>query len=104
MIREWLLPGWLMAVQAFVTLALILSFASQILLACVIVRWPLRTVLRYEWVFVCCSFVMVALASKFFLSICLDIYHEIMMLVGRSFQRVLPCEPTVNFLYTKFLN
>nr|CAD7442942.1 unnamed protein product [Timema bartmani] len=32
-IREWLLPGWLMVVQAFVTLALMLSFTSQIIIA-----------------------------------------------------------------------
>ncbi|KAI5634776.1 PMP-22/EMP/MP20/Claudin tight junction domain-containing protein [Phthorimaea operculella] len=66
-IREWLLPGWLMSVQAFVTLALILSLAAQILQACVIVRWPLRTVLRYEWIFVSSSFIMVALSSAFLL-------------------------------------
>lgn len=66
MIREWLLPGWLMAVQTFVTLGLILSFTAQVLLACVIIRWPLRTVLRYEWIFVSISFVMVALCSEYF--------------------------------------
>lgn len=66
MIREWLLPGWLMAVQSFVTMALILSLTSQVLLACVIVRWPLRTVLRYEWIFVTFAFIMVAISSKFY--------------------------------------
>lgn len=65
MIREWLLPGWLMAVQSFVTLALILSLTSQVILACVIVRWPLRPILRYEWIFVTCAFIMVAISSKF---------------------------------------
>lgn len=64
-IREWLLPGWLMVVQFFVTLALILSLTSQVLLACVIVRWPLRTVLRYEWIFVTAAFIMVAVSGKF---------------------------------------
>lgn len=64
-IREWLLPGWLMAVQAFVTLALMLSFLAQVLLACVIVRWPLRPVLRYEWICVSISFISVASASGF---------------------------------------
>lgn len=65
MIREWLIPGWLMAVQSFVTLALMLSLMSQVLLACVIVRWPLRPVLRYEWIFVSFAFGMVATSSKF---------------------------------------
>lgn len=49
-IREWLLPGWLMVVQALVTLALMGSFTAQGLLALVLVRWPLTTVLRYEWI------------------------------------------------------
>ncbi|XP_013195001.1 uncharacterized protein LOC106138407 isoform X2 [Amyelois transitella] len=62
-IREWLLPGWLTAVQSFVTLALILSLTAQVLLACVIMRWPLRAALRYEWIFVSCSFAMVTLSS-----------------------------------------
>ncbi|CAH2263036.1 uncharacterized protein LOC120623483 [Pararge aegeria] len=64
-IREWLLPGWLMAVQTFVTLGLILSFTAQALLACVIVRMPLRTVLRYEWIFVAIAYIMVVLSSVF---------------------------------------
>lgn len=63
-IREYLLPGWLMAVQTFVTLALMLSFTAQALLALVIIRIPLRTVLRYEWIFVSISFIMVAITSK----------------------------------------
>ncbi|CAK1599844.1 unnamed protein product [Parnassius mnemosyne] len=64
-IREWLLPGWLMAVQSFVTLALMLSLTAQVLLAGVIVRWPLRIVLRYEWIFVSSAFIMVAISSLF---------------------------------------
>ncbi|XP_061712529.1 uncharacterized protein LOC133521533 [Cydia pomonella] len=64
-IREYLLPSWLMAVQAFVTLALIFSLSAQVLLACVIVRWPLRTVLQYEWIFVSVSFLFVAVSSLF---------------------------------------
>ncbi|KAJ9588636.1 hypothetical protein L9F63_018070, partial [Diploptera punctata] len=44
-IREWLLPGWLMVVQAFVTLGLMLSFSSQIIIACELIRLPLEFVL-----------------------------------------------------------
>lgn len=69
-IREWLLPAWLMSVQAFVTLALMLSFTAQILLACVIIRFPLRLVLRYEWTFVSISFILVAISSKFCQKMC----------------------------------
>ncbi|XP_022124168.1 uncharacterized protein LOC110999436 [Pieris rapae] len=66
-IREWLLPGWLMAVQAFVTLAFMLSFTAQVLLACVIIRMPLRNVLRYEWMYVSSAFIMIAVSSAFLL-------------------------------------
>lgn len=83
MIREWLLPAWLMAVQSFVTMALILSLMSQVLLACVIVRWPLRTVLRYEWIFVTSAFIMVAISSKYQKYI-IKIHKEYLFLVGKS--------------------
>ncbi|KAL1140422.1 hypothetical protein AAG570_000354, partial [Ranatra chinensis] len=48
-IREWLLPGWLLTVQTFVTLALILTFSSQTLIALIVTRYPLKFVLNYEW-------------------------------------------------------
>lgn len=48
-IREWLLPGWLLTIQTFVTLALIMSFTAQMLAALVVVRYPLKLVLKYEW-------------------------------------------------------
>lgn len=54
-----------MAVQAFVTLAFMLSFTAQVLLACVIIRMPLRNVLRYEWIYVSSSFLMIAVSSKY---------------------------------------
>uniref|UniRef100_A0A1B6DPT9 EXPERA domain-containing protein n=1 Tax=Clastoptera arizonana TaxID=38151 RepID=A0A1B6DPT9_9HEMI len=48
-IREWLLPGWLLAIQAWMTLAFLLSFGSQIIIAGIVVRFPLNFVLHYEW-------------------------------------------------------
>ncbi|XP_043476489.1 uncharacterized protein LOC122507697 [Leptopilina heterotoma] len=48
-LREWLVPGWLMVVQAFVTLSLFLSLIAQGIIASVTIRYPLRFVLRYEW-------------------------------------------------------
>lgn len=63
-IREWLLPGWMMFVQALVTLALILSLFCQVVLALVCIRWPLRPILRYEWMCTGISFVCTASASK----------------------------------------
>ncbi|XP_076281460.1 claudin superfamily protein pickel [Lasioglossum baleicum] len=59
-IREWLLPVWLLVVQTFVTVALLLSFAAQVMIALTLVRWPLRFVLNNEWIlsasaFLCCA-------------------------------------------------
>ncbi|XP_011505538.1 PREDICTED: uncharacterized protein LOC105368256 [Ceratosolen solmsi marchali] len=48
-IREWLLPGWLMVVQAFVTLALLISFFGQAILILILIRFPLKFVLENEW-------------------------------------------------------
>ncbi|KAK9737035.1 PMP-22/EMP/MP20/Claudin tight junction [Popillia japonica] len=59
-IREWLLPPWLMAVQAFVTMSLLLSFSAQMIMALQLCRWPLNFILKYEWIlsaidFICCA-------------------------------------------------
>lgn len=67
-IREWLLPPWLMAVQAFVTMSLLLSFGAQVLMAMQICRWPLRFVLRYEWILSMIDFICTAFAGEFCLS------------------------------------
>lgn len=64
--------GWLMVVQAFVTLGLILSFTAQIIIALELVRWPLRFVLKYEYLlsgiaFVCnatCGNLVLVFVSK----------------------------------------
>jgi hypothetical protein len=55
-IREWLLPGWLMVVQAFYTLAFISTFSTQIVLGFLVTRWPLKFVLSTEMfmTFACC--------------------------------------------------
>lgn len=63
-IREWLIPGWLMVVQTFVTLALMLSFSAQTLAALTLIRWPLKFVLRYEWLLTSLCFLFNATASK----------------------------------------
>ncbi|CAG7822815.1 unnamed protein product [Allacma fusca] len=47
-IREWILPGWLMTVQAFFTLAFMASFGVQAILALLVTRWPLKIVMRNE--------------------------------------------------------
>lgn len=65
MIREYLLPGWLLAVQAFVTLAFINTFASLGIMACVVCRYPLKTVLRYEWLLTYTALAAVSSSSVF---------------------------------------
>lgn len=64
-IREYLLPGWLMAVQTFVTLAFIDTFAALAIMACEVCRYPLKFVLRYEWLLTTVSFVAVTASSVF---------------------------------------
>lgn len=54
LIREKLLPGWLMVVQLFFTLGLISSFLGQIIIVGLILRFPLEIILRFEWQF--CTF------------------------------------------------
>lgn len=62
--RDWLLPVWLMVVQTFVTLALLLSFFAQITIALILIRWPLRFVLHYEWILSSVAFTCDAIAGK----------------------------------------
>lgn len=63
-IREWLLPGWLLAVQAFVTISFLLSFGAQAIMACQLCRWPLEFVLQYEWILTAINFIAVAVTGK----------------------------------------
>jgi heme/copper-type cytochrome/quinol oxidase subunit 1 len=64
-IREYLLPGWLMAVQTFVTLAFIDTFVALGIMACEVCRYPLKFVLRYEWLLTTISFVAVTASAVF---------------------------------------
>merc|ERR1712214_171898 len=66
------LPGWLMVVQLFVTLALIASFLGQVVIVCLLLRAPLEWILRFEWYF--CGVALVCkgvTALLLFLSICI---------------------------------
>ena len=53
-----------MVVQAFVTLALLFSFTAQVLAALTLVRWPLKFVLRHEWLLTGLCFIFNATASE----------------------------------------
>jgi membrane-anchored protein YejM (alkaline phosphatase superfamily) len=72
-IREYLIPGWLMVVQTCVTLAFLLTFGSLAIMACELVRWPLKFVLQYEWLLTSVSFVGCA-SSSFLLFLAVAIF------------------------------
>lgn len=63
-IREWLLPGWLMVVQTCVTLSFILTFGALVVLALELVRWPLKFVLQYEWILTRASLYCISASCK----------------------------------------
>ncbi|EDW86227.1 uncharacterized protein Dwil_GK16082 [Drosophila willistoni] len=71
-IREYLLPGWLMSVQGFVTMSFIIVLCVLTLLSLTIIRLPLKAVLQYEWLLVRLSFLGTAVSSLFmFLAVCI---------------------------------
>lgn len=76
MIREYLVPGWLMVVQTFVTIAFILTFFALGVMSLELIRWPLKTVLQYEWLFTRVAFICCAVSSEsavaFMIGICLN--------------------------------
>jgi len=72
LIREKLLPGWLMVVQFFVTVAFISSYLGQIVIVGLLLRYPMERILKYEWQFVGLAFVFKSLtAVLLFLAICI---------------------------------
>ena len=64
LIREKLLPGWLMVVQLFATLAFIFSYVGQIVLVALLLRWPLEVILRFEYHFCGLAFACKAVTGK----------------------------------------
>lgn len=64
MIREYLLPGWLLFVQICITLAFIITFLALGLLALELIRWPLKIVLQYEWLMTRIACFALGVASK----------------------------------------
>ncbi|XP_022913653.1 uncharacterized protein [Onthophagus taurus] len=65
LIREWILPPWLMAVQAFVTMSFLLSFGAQTIMALQLCRWPLDFVLQYEWILSAIDFISCTATTVF---------------------------------------
>ena len=64
LIREKLLPGWLMVVQFFVTISLLSSAIGIIIIVCLYLRSPLEWILRFEWHFCRAAFVCKGLSGK----------------------------------------
>uniref|UniRef100_T1GK52 MARVEL domain-containing protein n=1 Tax=Megaselia scalaris TaxID=36166 RepID=T1GK52_MEGSC len=64
-IREYLVPGWLISVQFFVTIAFVLGIIALGILSLVIIRLPLKAVLQYEWIFIKSAFICIAISSVF---------------------------------------
>ncbi|XP_057332381.1 uncharacterized protein LOC130672105 [Microplitis mediator] len=91
LIREWLVPFWLMSVQFFATVALLLSFFGQAIIALVLVRWPLRFVLRYEWILSSTVFIC-DLVAGFFLFLAVAIFG------GQCWRRDWLLYPNFNYL------
>nr|XP_053629885.1 uncharacterized protein LOC128686809 isoform X1 [Cherax quadricarinatus]XP_053629886.1 uncharacterized protein LOC128686809 isoform X1 [Cherax quadricarinatus]XP_053629888.1 uncharacterized protein LOC128686809 isoform X1 [Cherax quadricarinatus]XP_053629889.1 uncharacterized protein LOC128686809 isoform X1 [Cherax quadricarinatus]XP_053629890.1 uncharacterized protein LOC128686809 isoform X1 [Cherax quadricarinatus]XP_053629891.1 uncharacterized protein LOC128686809 isoform X1 [Cherax quad len=48
-IWSWMLPAWFMAVQTFMTIALLASLTTLVTISLVLVRWPMQIIMRYEW-------------------------------------------------------
>jgi hypothetical protein len=79
-----------MAVQGFVTLAFINTFSALAIMACTVIRYPLKTVLRYEWLLTTCSFIAVSVSSVFLffgvLIFGVNAYRKCRVTVGFSLQ------------------
>lgn len=63
-IREWLLPPWLMTVQSFMTIAFLLTFFAQVVMAFQLVRFPLNFILQREYILSFMCFVCVTTTGK----------------------------------------
>lgn len=63
-IREYLVPAWLLATQACVTVGFLLTFFALGVLAFEMVRWPLKIVLQYEYMMTKVAYICLLVASK----------------------------------------
>jgi len=73
LIREWLMPWWLILVQLAAGIAFIVSFSSQIIDTCLLLRMPMEHILRFEYNLVMLTLSMKCL-SAFLLLFCLIIF------------------------------
>merc|ERR1712115_372304 len=71
LVREWLMPWWLILCQLFAGIAFIVSFTSQIIDVCLLLRIPMEHILRFEFNLVLITFVMKCITSVLLLVILL---------------------------------
>lgn len=90
-IWEWLLPGWLMAVQAFMTLALIFSCSGHIISTMLLVRWPLNFTFRWQWQ-------MLALCALFNALKTFSLFLSVAVFGGQCWRRDWMLYPNFNYL------
>ena len=69
LVREWLMPWWLILVQLFAGIAFIVSFTSQIIDVCLLLRIPMEHILRFEFNLVLITFVMKSITAVLLLLI-----------------------------------
>ena len=43
------LSAWFMAVQTFMTIALLASMTTLVTVSLILMRWPMQMIMRYEW-------------------------------------------------------
>jgi len=58
LIREWMMPWWLILVQLAAGIAFIVSFSAQIIDTCLLLRMPMEHILRFEYNLVMLTFTM----------------------------------------------
>lgn len=56
-IREWLLPGWLLGLEVFISIGLYFTLGAQLILAGIVTRYPLELILRHEYLLITGSFI-----------------------------------------------
>lgn len=66
--------GWLLAIQAWMTIAFLLSFGSLVIIALIVIRYPLRGILHYEWLLTGIAFICTSVACKQFFMFYLKIF------------------------------
>ncbi|XP_037082632.1 uncharacterized protein LOC119103270 isoform X2 [Pollicipes pollicipes] len=90
-LREWILPAWLQAVQAFVSLAFLASFSAQIVVSLMLMRWPLVLWRRFQY--------ETTLTTFFFtVSTAVSLFLAVAVFGGRCWDRSWLMYPNYNYL------